>query len=458
MIKEILWNHSAADISAMLNFKRQTPHGYSDEEYGNDLKNIREFISSETGEDFKNSFIFASGHQPELFHPGLLIKDILVSLLADRFLGKALHLIVDTDESEFRFRYPAVQTHDKVMIRELSSDCGKRIFHEADMDLSEKKNLSLQIAESLRFSSRILKADLLAETEKYLKYFSENIHEKKIFSAAGDLKTKFMKQNGLKISELSLFRLSGTDEFRNFAEKICSDLSSFRQAYNFSLSEYRKEHKIKNAAQPLPDLGEAEIPFWGFGSGSRKEISRLSETSHIFPKALTLTLFIRIFVSDYFIHGTGGGRYEKINDSILKNYFKMDLNDYGTATATLYPDAQKFPLPKRDEKDLLNSKRNFEQSPEKLLPSDHPMFIAKKNLTEKFKNPDADRKLLHEEVQKLNAEIRKEAEPLYTEILNELKILPELEENRKTLENRDYPFFYYNVNELLAECRKRTAD
>ncbi|HMZ61321.1 MAG TPA: hypothetical protein PL048_21290, partial [Leptospiraceae bacterium] len=126
MIKEIHWNHSASDISGMLNFRKQAPHGYSDEEFRKDLKNVREFISSETGEDFRNCFIFASGHQPELFHPGLLVKDVFASVLADRFGGKALHINVDTDESEFCFRYPVSQSHDKIIIKEQTSDCGKK--------------------------------------------------------------------------------------------------------------------------------------------------------------------------------------------------------------------------------------------------------------------------------------------------------------------------------------------
>ncbi|HMZ60516.1 MAG TPA: hypothetical protein PL048_17200, partial [Leptospiraceae bacterium] len=102
------------------------------------------------------------------------------------------------------------------------------------------------------------------------------------------------------------------------------------------------------------------------------------------------------------------------------------------------------------------AKRNFEQSPEKLLAQDHPLFTAKKALTEKFKNPETDKKLLHEEIQRLNIEIRKEVEPIYREILEELRILPELEENRRSVEKRDCPFFFYDVNELIRECRRRT--
>lgn len=456
MIKEILWNHSVSDISSILNNKKMTPDGYSEEEYRADLNNVRNFISEETGKDFAQGFIFASGHQPELFHPGLLVKDFFASLLADRFGGKALHIKVDTDESEFCFRYPCIRGNGRIHTAEMRSDCAGKIFHDGDLSFAEKEKLSETAAEALEMSRSILGKTGLSETERYLKYFIKNIHEKNIFFLSSELKMKYLEEKGLRNSSLSLFRLSQTEEFRKFALRICSDSKKFRAAYNLSLSEYRKEHKIKNAAQPIPDLGEEEIPFWGYDSGTRKEIRTFSGDSFIFPKALTLTLFLRLFVSDYFIHGTGGGRYEKINDLILKNYFRINLNDYGTATATMHLDAEKFPLPGREEKDLLNLKRNYEQSPEKLLSPEHPLFSAKKALTDKFKNPETDKKLLHGEIQELNDRIRKESEPVYREILDELRVLPELEENRKTLENREYPFFFYNIDELLKECMRRT--
>ena len=46
------------------------------------------------------------------------------------------------------------------------------------------------------------------------------------------------------------------------------------------------------------------------------------------PKAIALTIMIRIFLSDLFIHGMGGGRYDLITNEIIKKFFKMKKAPY----------------------------------------------------------------------------------------------------------------------------------
>ena len=41
--------------------------------------------------------LIATGHQPWLWHPGILAKDIAASVVARRFGGQPIHLVVDQD-------------------------------------------------------------------------------------------------------------------------------------------------------------------------------------------------------------------------------------------------------------------------------------------------------------------------------------------------------------------------
>src|SRR6516225_7263904 len=41
--------------------------------------------------------LILTGHQPELFHPGVWVKNFAAAGLADRIDGRAVHLIVDND-------------------------------------------------------------------------------------------------------------------------------------------------------------------------------------------------------------------------------------------------------------------------------------------------------------------------------------------------------------------------
>jgi hypothetical protein len=53
------------------------------------------------------------------------------------------------------------------------------------------------------------------------------------------------------------------------------------------------------------------------------------------PRALTLTAFIRLFLADQFVHGIGGGRYDRITDQLIGSWFKIAPPAFSVMTATL---------------------------------------------------------------------------------------------------------------------------
>jgi hypothetical protein len=62
----------------------------------------------------------------------------------------------------------------------------------------------------------------------------------------------------------------------------------------------------------------------------------LNHRVRLAPRALTLTLFLRLLVVDQFVHGIGGGRYEQVNDRIIQRFFGIDPPAFCVTTATLY--------------------------------------------------------------------------------------------------------------------------
>ncbi|MEL7237962.1 MAG: hypothetical protein AAGK78_03800, partial [Planctomycetota bacterium] len=60
----------------------------------------------------------------------------------------------------------------------------------------------------------------------------------------------------------------------------------------------------------------------------------------IAPRALTLTMYLRLVACDLFVHGIGGGHYDQVLDRILRSYFKLEPPTFAVASATLFhPDA-----------------------------------------------------------------------------------------------------------------------
>jgi hypothetical protein len=54
------------------------------------------------------------------------------------------------------------------------------------------------------------------------------------------------------------------------------------------------------------------------------------------PRALMTTLFVRLLVGDFFIHGIGGGKYDELTDQIIRNFFNLEPPAYAVLSATRF--------------------------------------------------------------------------------------------------------------------------
>jgi hypothetical protein len=164
--------------------------------------------------------------------------------------------------------------------------------------------------------------------------------------------------------DLPVSQLSQTSSFRAFVLSMMHDAVRFAAVYNGCLAAYRDHYGIRTAAQPFPDLateaGRVEVPFWSIADGRRRPLFVDVQRRRIWagdrdvgpmpddpddpgfcrlsirPRALTLTAFARLFVADLFIHGIGGGRYDRATDAIVRTFFGVAPPTYATATATLF--------------------------------------------------------------------------------------------------------------------------
>ena len=56
--------------------------------------------------------------------------------------------------------------------------------------------------------------------------------------------------------------------------------------------------------------------------------------------ALVNTLYCRLFLGEYFLHGIGGGKYDEVTDALAQAFYGVEPPAYGVLTATLL-----LPLP-----------------------------------------------------------------------------------------------------------------
>ena len=75
-----------------------------------------------------------------------------------------------------------------------------------------------------------------------------------------------------------------------------------------------------------------------------------SDVQSLRPRALTLTLFARVCLGDFFIHGIGGGKYDEVTDAIIRDYFGIEPARVPGALRDAAPAAaRRSPRPRRPE-------------------------------------------------------------------------------------------------------------
>jgi hypothetical protein len=311
------------------------------------------------------------GHQPLFFHPGVWFKFFLLTCVQERWGATGLHLVVDTDASGS-------------ITAEIPARAG---------ELTRRTEMLLDLPPDVPIEAAPL------PTEEVWRAFCARVdgHLATLGSAAVEIRANFdafaasaaqARERGHtcgqffagarriyearatppRYAELTVSMLSDTREFTMFALHLLQDPAGFRTRYNASLDEYRRRHRLRSPANPFPNLDQAgdyqEAPFWVVRGGRRQNLfaQRCGErlrlrtpeaplldlpagpagvallraaSVRIRPKAVTLTMFARLCLGDLFIHGVGGGRYDRITDAVLAEVFGCAPPPYLVATATL---------------------------------------------------------------------------------------------------------------------------
>ena len=315
--------------------------------------------------------LLLSGHQPELSHPGVWIKHFALNGLARKVGGVPLNLIVDNDTvKSTSLRFPVFDDRDPESVHLQSV-----LFDKLDGETYEYRS----VFDPELFRSFLDRAAPLWHNWGYepaLRWVWEYATRfERLQMNIGDLFTaareRFEQGWGCHNLELPVSSLSRTDAFARFAAQIIHDLPRFRDCYNASIHRYREANGIRSANHPAPDLAEEEAPFWvGTTLARRERATPTSNVRRLRPRALTLTLFARVCLGDFFIHGIGGGKYDEVTDAIIRDYFGIDPPAYQVLSATLHLPLPAFPATDGDVKRLEHELRDLTWNPQRHLPAD----------------------------------------------------------------------------------------
>jgi len=461
-------------------------------------------------------YIIQSGHQPVFFHPGIWIKNIFLNeLLKSPILDKSLglNIILDNDIcKDLNLSLPVLSSNGNLKLEKVNFLSSALT---PNLPFEEYPYPSLELI--TKFTRDIICKLKLLESE------NKNIlNNFKIFTRCLENSSRFCSRNYKKANlgefvslarrfyekeiepaylEIPFSQICSSDEFLSFFLEITKNIEFFSKIYNNKLDEYRKLFKIRNRAHPSPNLmikeNLIEVPFWIWEEGDqRKKIFILREKGgdylynnsygkifliekdgvkslfslktllkerglKIRPKALLLTLYNRLFISDLFIHGLGGAKYDLVTDEIIREFFKVEPPHFLVISCTLYlnfkssPEASYFKIsaPKKKIRDLkFNPERYVDELSLTKKEKNQIGELAEKKieLIKKIKKTlsPIEKRKNSEEIKTINNFIAEKLGPLKYELARKMKEEEEKMRQSKVYTFREFPYCFFSVKTL----------
>jgi hypothetical protein len=368
--KPVIWPQPDELLKQTVENHKRLSSAYSVKLSGVPLPQVRRALRQSLGHDIAQPLI-ATGHQSELYHPGVWAKNALIDAVARKLCGQAFHVVVDTDSPKhLHVRWPGQSipiTDDPAVA---SAAWSSLLSSPSRAHLDHIQSRFDEARHDWDFQPMLPKViDLLRRDGTASLSLSAGLT-----SAMHELDWSL----GLRHHALLGSPLWNDEPFLLFAHDLVSNAESMASHYNAALDGYRDASGITSHMRPMPDLyvgDEAiEVPFWlddlhagrrtrpcvykcdrgfvlkltsgdeflfepsiGDWEAARRLQKWLASTRHrLSPRALTLTMFVRMVMCDQFTHGIGGGRYDQVTDRLIASHYGIEPPHFSVTTITMY--------------------------------------------------------------------------------------------------------------------------
>lgn len=320
-------------------------------------------------------FVLA-GHQPTLFHPGVWLKNFALGHIGAQHHATPVNLLVDSDT----LRHASL----RVPGGSLAGPHAVEIAYDrptAEIPYEERpigdRSLLASFAERVTAEIGPLVHDPFVR-EFWPEVIAASQAQPLLGACLARARHTLEGAMGNPTLELPQSAVCGFESFHWFAAHLLAELPRFQEVYNSSLWEYRRANRVRSTSHPVPELetrGDlVEAPFWIWQAdaprrkrlfvGRRRDMLLLTDRGEIeielpfsadgdlhravemlaaLPqqgiklrgRALLTTLFARLFLSDLFLHGIGGAKYDELTDRIVHRFFGFAPPTYMIVSGTL---------------------------------------------------------------------------------------------------------------------------
>lgn len=310
--------------------------------------------------------VIVTGHQAVWGHCGIWIKDAAACRFAEAVGGRSLHLVVDHDICD-----------TSVVVRGHRGGFERIEIEDGQKAVGSQWRRCPDTERVFTFLDSVVGGGAGFCRDVWSQWREGREGEKLEFSNVAGLivylQSLLNDALGLEMLYLPVSRLCESESFYDFARRLIGDAECFAEHYNSAREKQMVELHLgrwqsvrRLSVDKYRNL--LEVPLWVVDTwGNRRTLyvalkwgeaslfcddielgtldlsdggdmlrGMLSLSGYsLRPKAVTLTLFVRLFLADWFVHGVGGGRYEYIVDRIIEEYFGLDGLGFGIATMSV---------------------------------------------------------------------------------------------------------------------------
>ncbi|RJP33954.1 MAG: hypothetical protein C4547_11490 [Phycisphaerales bacterium] len=344
------------------------------------LPEVRHRVRSELG--LGDGPLIVTGHQPDFIHPGVWAKHVVAARMADALDGTALNVVVDSDAPRSTaLPVPAVGVDGAVRLDRIpyaGTPVGYTFDQIPALSLGEVDAFANRVRSALgeRFPASSMPAffSALRRHAAAPRWVDQTVSARRAIE----------RNLGVSVLDVCVTCLPMSDVLADWI----THAERFRACYNGALDRYRAAHRVRSPQRPIPDLvavdGRIELPLWLCHRDRRRarafvrmgrspavlfaddvEVGPVAAPNRsgdaidasswtvdgewqLRPRALALTLWMRLCLADLFIHGIGGAKYDRITDDIIRAYYRVEPPGFGCVSATLWMDLPRYGVSERD--------------------------------------------------------------------------------------------------------------
>lgn len=345
--------------------------------------------------------VIVTGHQPEFIHPGVWAKHVAAMRLAQAVDGTAIHLTVDCDVvKQGDLAVPAVNGSELTLQTVRFAEARAAQIYEhlpaRTPQRIEQCAQSTRAALGERFDRSLMPVFFRALGEAC--EARDGVEQMTAGRAA--IEAEF----DVRLADCRVSTLGCTP----LAVDMLLHAQRFATSYNRALAEYRRDQCVRDARRPIPDLAvddqRCEVALWVVRPDMPRRrlfVARADDTLRLFadqtfigeitarksdsyenlaaalerldgcrlrPRALTLTLWARLLLADFFIHGIGGAKYDRISDRIMADYYGVAPPQMACVSATLHLDLPRYDVDPESIRRLKLGLRDLTANPRRSLP------------------------------------------------------------------------------------------